>query len=449
MILTNDLTGLRIMVNKSPKSDAEVFDLREGRPMSNNVTNPSAHRGLSRRQFTMAAATGALISATGLPLAKARAATPLKLGVLLPRSGHLALIGQACQRGADIGLPMLRDMGYSIELMHADTESNPDVGRTQAEKLIREGAQMLMGCFDSATTLAVAGVAEQKGIPFVINIGSEPKITEQGFKYVFRNFPSAGMLGKGGLLLYKDIFAAAGVTPKTAVLLHINDSFGMAMLGGINALMPKLDLPFTIVETIAYDPKARDLSIEVAKAKAAKADLVMTVTRLNDAILLVREMVKQQVETMGIISPGAPGMYEKQFYKALGKYAEYCTTNVPWFDPKQDMAQHLSTTFEKAYPDESCDLNVGFTYEAVLIAADAHKRAGSTDPQSLTEALRATDIEKRVMLGGPIRFGANGQNMNLISAAVQNLNGKPTVVLPAASAEAKLVFPMPPFKGRT
>ncbi|TAN61732.1 MAG: branched-chain amino acid ABC transporter, partial [Magnetospirillum sp.] len=253
----------------------------------------------------------------------ARAATPLKLGVLLPRSGHLALIGQACQRGAEIGLPMLRDMGYAVELMNADTESNPDSGRTQAEKLIREGAQMLMGCFDSATTLAVAGVAEQKGIPFIVNIGAEPKITEQGFKYVFRNFPSAPMLGKGGLLLYKDIFAASGVTPKTAVLLHINDSFGMGMLAGINALMPKLDLPFTIVETIAYDPKARDLSIEVAKAKAAKADFVMTVTRLNDAILLVREMVKQQVETMGIISPGSPGMYDKQFFKALGKYAEY------------------------------------------------------------------------------------------------------------------------------
>jgi branched-chain amino acid transport system substrate-binding protein len=417
--------------------------------MSDNTTSLSASRTITRRQFTTAAAAGALVTSTGLPLRSARAATPLKLGVLLPRSGHLALIGQACQRGAEIGLPMLKDMGYNVELMNADTESNPDVGRTQAEKLIREGAHMLMGCFDSATTLAVAGVAEAKGVPFVVNIASEPKLTEQGFKYVFRNFPSAGMLGKGGLLLYKDIFAATGVTPKTAVLLHINDSFGMAMLGGINALMPKLDMPFQIVETIAYDPKARDLSIEVSKAKAAKADFVMTVTRLNDAILLVREMVKQQVETMGIISPGAPGMYDKQFFKALGKYAEYCTTNVPWFDPKQEMAKQLEKTFEKAFPEESCDLNVGFTFEAVLIAADAHKRAGATDPATLTEALRATNLAKRAMLGGPIKFEANGQNMNLISAAVQNLGGKPTVTLPAVSAEAKPIFPMPPFKGRT
>ncbi|RAU22436.1 branched-chain amino acid ABC transporter [Paramagnetospirillum kuznetsovii] len=414
--------------------------------MSDNAINPSA---LTRRQFTATAAVGAVAASVGLPARSARAATPLKLGVLLPRSGHLALIGQACQRGAEIGLPMLKDLGYSVELMNADTESNPDVGRTQAEKLIREGANMLMGCFDSATTLAVAGVAEQKGVPFVVNIGAEPKITEQGFKYVFRNFPSAGMLGKGGLLLYKDMFAASGVTPKTAVLLHINDSFGMGMLGGINALMPKLDLPFTIVETIAYDPKARDLSIEVAKAKAAKADFVMTVTRLNDAILLVREMVKQQMDTMGITSPGSPGMYDKQFLKALGKYADFCSVNIPWFDPKQDMATALSKTFEKAFPDESCDLNVGFTFEAVLIAADAHKRAGSNDPQVLTEALRATNIEKRVMLGGPIKFEANGQNMNLRSAVVQNLNGRPTVVLPAESAEAKLVFPAPAFKSRT
>jgi branched-chain amino acid transport system substrate-binding protein len=416
--------------------------------MSDNATSLSASSTISRRQFTTAAAAGALVTATGLPLRSARAATPLKLGVLLPRSGHLALIGQACQRGAEIGLPMLKDMGYSIELMNADTESNPDVGRTQAEKLIREGAHMLMGCFDSATTLAVAGVAEQHGVPFVVNIAAEPKLTEQGFKHVFRNFPSAPMLGKGGLLLYKDMFAASGTTPKTAVLMHINDSFGMGMLAGINALMPKLDLPFQIVEAIAYDPKARDLSIEVAKAKAAKADFVMTVTRLNDAILLVREMVKQQVPTMGITSPGSPGMYDKQFSKALGKYAEYCSVNVPWFDPKQAMAKDLEKVFDKAFPEESFDLNVGFTFEAVLIAADAHKRAGSTDPATLTEALRATNLPKRVMLGGPIKFEANGQNMNLRSAVVQNLNGKPTVVLPVESAEAKLVFPMPPFKGR-
>src|SRR6185437_446970 len=111
-------------------------------------------------------------------------------------------------------------------------------------------------------------------------------------------------------------------------------------------------------EKIAYDPKARDLSIEVAKAKAAKADFHMVVTRLNDAILMVREMVKQKYETMGIISPGSPGMYEGQFLKTLGKYADYCVSTVPWMNPKQEMSGILQKAFLKAYPDQDYDLNI-------------------------------------------------------------------------------------------
>lgn len=413
-------------------------DTRTMRP-----TGPS-RRDLGR--WTLAA--GGFALAASSPLRFARAADPVKVGVLLPRSGHLALIGQACQRGADLSVPILADLGYTVELMNADTESSPDVGRTQAEKLIREGAHVLMGCFDSATTAAVAQVAEQRGVPFVVNIAADPKITEQGYRYVFRNFPTSAMLGMGGLSLLNDLFQATGATPKTAVLMHVNDSFGQSMLGGINALAPKVGLPFEIVETIAYDPKARDLSVEVAKAKAAGADLHLVVTRLNDAILMVREMVKQRYEPMGIISPGSPGMYEKQFFKTLGKNADYCITNVAWFDPKQELNGVLQSAFEAAHPEETYELNVGFTFEAVLVAADAAKRAGSTDPQALTEALRATSLSNRVMLGGPISFDEKGQNLNIKSAAIQNRDGRPEVVLPAPNATMEPVFPMPGWGSR-
>src|SRR6266849_9951870 len=240
---------------------------------------------LNRRQFGLgAAAAGAVLAAAG-PIRAVRAATPIKIGSLLPRSGFQALIGQGCQRSIELAKKMLPEMGYAFEVIDADTESKPDVARTQAEKLIREGAQILVGAFDSGQTLAVAQVAEQNGVPHVINIGSEPSITEQGFKYVFRNFPTSIMLGTNGLSRFNDLFKATGATPKTAVLMHVNDTFGQSMLRGINALMPKIGLPFQIVETISYDPQAKDLSIEVAKAKAAKADLHMVVTRLNDAIL--------------------------------------------------------------------------------------------------------------------------------------------------------------------
>ncbi len=204
-------------------------------------------------------------------------------------------------------------MGYTVELMNADTESKADVARTQAEKLIRDGAQMLVGAFESGGTMAIAQVCEQQGVPFVINIGADPQITEQGFKFTFRNFPTSPMLGMSGLwslqrALPGDRRHAEDRRAHACqrYLRHVHAE------SGHRRLAPKL-LPFKIIEVVAYDPQARDLSIEVAKAKAAKADLHMVVTRHNDAILMVREMVKQRYEPMGIISPGSPGMYERQF----------------------------------------------------------------------------------------------------------------------------------------
>jgi len=59
-------------------------------------------------------------------------------------------------------------------------------------------------------------------------------------------------------------------------------------------MFPKFDMPYQILEQIAYDPAARDLSVEVAKAKATGAEALIVVSRLNDAILLTRELVKQR-----------------------------------------------------------------------------------------------------------------------------------------------------------
>jgi branched-chain amino acid transport system substrate-binding protein len=50
---------------------------------------------------------------------------------------------------------------------------------------------VLVGPFDSGAATAIAQVAEQRGVPFIINIAAAPPITEQGYKFVFRNFQTA------------------------------------------------------------------------------------------------------------------------------------------------------------------------------------------------------------------------------------------------------------------
>jgi branched-chain amino acid transport system substrate-binding protein len=233
--------------------------------------------------------------------------------------------------------------------------------------------------------------------------------------------------------------------------MHINDTFGQANKRAIDAIFPRVNMPFQLVESIAYDPAAKDLSVEVAKAKATGADILMTVTRLNDAIILVREMVKQRWEPMGVISPGAPGMYEQQFLDTMGKFGDYIISNVPWANPKADNTKLITQEFKKVYPNDKLPghiFNIGFTFEALMVCADAHKRAGSTDGKALADALRATKIDNRVMVGGPIQFDEKGQCNTIASVSLQNRDGAPTVVLPKSAAEADIVFPMPGWSKR-
>jgi branched-chain amino acid transport system substrate-binding protein len=406
---------------------------------------------MKRRQFNkalVAAGTLAALSPFGIVTAQAQ---KLKVGVLLPRSGYLGFIGQSCQKGADIAPGIIKEMfGIDIELMNADIESNVDTARTRAERLIQEGANVLVGAFDSGASAAIAQVAEQRGIPFVINVAAAPQITEQGYKFVFRNFQTAGDIVKNGLDLIGDLFRATNAVPRSAVYMHVNDTFGQAMTKGIGALLPlRTQLPFKIVDTIAYDPAAKDLTVEVSKAKAANADFLLLVCRLNDAILLRREMVKQRWSPMGIVSPGSPGMYEEQYFRTLGKLSEYSISNVPWYNPNAPLTKTVEKAFLKQNPKEKLvfhGLNVGFTFEAILIAADAFRRAKSTDPKALADAIRQTNITDKMTLGAPIKFNAKGQVEGIGSACVQNLSLLPTVVLPASAATAKPVFPAPYYK---
>jgi branched-chain amino acid transport system substrate-binding protein len=244
----------------------------------------------------------------------------------------------------------------------------------------------------------------------------------------------------------KDLFEKTRSTPQTAAILRINDTYGESMYEALEKGLTKFDLPFRIVDSISYDPRTKDLSSEITRIKSSKAELLIPITRLNDAILMIRECVKQRYQPLGIISPGSPGMYEKQFYKVLGHHSDYCITNTAWYDPSSPFSQKVVQEFYNLFPRSQFDLNVAFTFEAVWLAVDAFRRAGSTESEGLREALAKTYITERVVYGGPIAFDEQGQAKNIRSLSLQNFQGEPKIILPSELADKQPVFPFPAWK---
>jgi branched-chain amino acid transport system substrate-binding protein len=175
--------------------------------------------------------------------------------------------------------------------------------------------------------------------------------------------------------------------------------------------MPKFDMPYKIVETIAYDPKARDLSVESPRRRPP-APSAAVVSRLNDAILLTRELVKQRWTPMGVLSMG-PGWYEDQYLKTLGKLSDGPISFVPWYDPNKKLSKQLEAALAKALPRHQPQHQ---PHLHVRGAAGRRRRlqAGrSTDPKALADAIRATNITDNVSTGPGIMFNAKGQNDKL------------------------------------
>jgi branched-chain amino acid transport system substrate-binding protein len=143
-----------------------------------------------------------------------------------------------------------------------------------------------------------------------------------------------------------------------------------------------------------------------------------------------------------------PGWYEDQYFKTLGKLSDGPISFVPWYDPKKKLSETLKAAMKKAYPDVNMNTNHVYTFEALLVGADAYKRAGTGNSKELTEAVRSTNITDNVSIGEGIRFNAKGQNDTVGDASIQNVGGELVVVAPEKAAIAKAVWPMPPYDKR-
>jgi branched-chain amino acid transport system substrate-binding protein len=309
---------------------------------------------------------------------------------------------------------------------------------------MQEGVHVLVGAFNSGDINAIIQAIKQstKPIPLMIDIGAADQLTQQGLKYVFRLFVTSAILGRRGIEYMMEMFKTGGVTPTRAVMLHVSDLFGQVQKEKTLEWHKKLNAPFEVVEVITYPVNTQDLSTEVSKAKAARPDLLLAVTRPNDAIMLIQELYKQRVDVKAIVGPGNPGFYQPTFARSLGKLAEHTLANAPWYNPRSPLTQKVAADYEKRYGDP-LTTESAWAYQGVMTIADILERAGSTDPEKFVEAARKTSIKEHVISGGPIQFDQNGDNTGASTAMVQIREGRARVVLPKEFAEVSAVYPIP------
>jgi branched-chain amino acid transport system substrate-binding protein len=341
-----------------------------------------------------------------------------------------------------------------LELLLGDTQTKPENGRVEAERVVNQGARMLLGSFDSGSTAAMVPVVQQRRIPFLVDIAAADPITanvaksvkegQQKVQYVYRNFPTGSSFGRRAVQYFNEIFKETGQNPKRVVVMHANDLFGQNQARGFKAAWEAAKPSWEIVDAIPWPEPPSDLSTEVSRAKSLKPDIIAPITRPASAQLLLPELIKQRVDVLGIISPGSPGLYEAGQIAALKEQLEYVMDSVPWPNFKNPKTVQVAEEYRKRTGGKTFDTNSGYSYDAMMILADVLERAKSTEPDAVVEAIKKTNFTGGLMVyGGPVHFNELGDNPNAIPAMIQILGQKTVVVWPKDAAQQKLVFPRP------
>jgi branched-chain amino acid transport system substrate-binding protein len=346
------------------------------------------------------------------------------------------------------GLPNLKNA--KIKLIFADHQGNPQVGATEAERLItQEKVVAIIGCYFSTVTATASQVAERYGVPFINPESSSASLTQKGFKWFFRTTPHDDLFVHNFFDFLKAIEQKKGIKPKRIALMNENTLWGSET----TKLEDKLgkERGYNIVEKISYPAKSTQLTSEVQRLKASGADLIMQSSYLGDAILAMKTYKEQGFAPEAILANDA-GFNDSEFLKTLGKDGNFILSREVWaldLAGRKPLIKQVNDLYFQKYK-VNFNGNSARSFTGLFTLADAINRAKSVEPEAIRKALSETNIpgSQLIMPWAGVKFDATGQNTLGSGIIVQVQDGIYVTVWPFDLASKDIIWPMPGWDKR-
>ncbi|HEX3182462.1 MAG TPA: ABC transporter substrate-binding protein [Beijerinckiaceae bacterium] len=399
---------------------------------------PSA-ANVSRREVLTKTAGGALAATAicAMPL-RGYAAEPINIGALYPVTGSMAQIGQGCVNAAKLAVQMVNDAGgikslggAKLNLIISDIQSDTTVTRTETDRVINGSkVSAIHGCYASALTLIASEVAERAKVPLITGSSSDQLNVNR--RYTFTPFARASQFAQAQLQMARLV----NEKPKVAVIFE-NTAFGTSTSNGLREKAPGEGVEIALFEP--YSAGFADASPLINKVKASGADMLFSVSYLNDLILIVRT-IKQVGLKIGM-NGGSGGFVIPDFYKTVGSLADGLQGVAHWNHDSDENAQKVNAVYQKMYGEFLFEYAGGLVAQTFMLA-DALERAASTDPQKVRDALATLDVTSgyaAMCPGGKVKFGPDGKNIYGHPVGVQWQHGDLASVFPKEDARAPLM----------
>ncbi len=338
-------------------------------------------------------------------------------------------------------------------------DASPGVPVSEAllgmEKMITEKKvhAIVVGPFRSESLIAGMDLIAKHKVPFLGTIAMSPKSEEkvrenpEKYKYVFRvclNAQSLVMYLAQALDFMKSEFGFDRLYVMTQDVLWAKAT-GTGVAGVVESKMG-----YKVKGQEVYPTGASDFSAGLIKAKGQEAQIILTVFDMPQSGILLKQWKSMKIPAMvgGFISPMAgPGAW-KTFE---GKIGGLINTNFELGSAIPVEKYPPATKFFEAYLKKfGQPMEAGHgpapSYDSVYILAEAIERAGSLDPDKISEEIRKTDrqgVIGRIKFndGNQVVYGNDPSQTALGCVSQWTEDGKRVIVYPKSIAEGAIKLP--------
>lgn len=339
------------------------------------------------------------------------------IGMIGPLTGDNSIYGQPSLNGAEMFFKQNPEvLGKKIKIIKLDDLGKEvDAANNYIKLVEKEKAVAIIGPITSTPSIAVAGKAQDLGVPMITPSGTSKDITEVG-PNVFRacfidpyqgETMAAYAISKG----YKNV----------AILFNQSDDYSIGVAEAFKEVFEKEG--GTIVANEAFNKGDTDFKAQLSKIKEVSPEVLFLPTYYQEVNLIANQLkdIDFKVQLMGV--DGWDGVLNVVNDPSIVEGALFCN-HFTLLDEAEKVKKFVSDyeTEYKTTPNAFSALG----YDSAAIVYNAIEKAGSTDKDAITEAIKNTDLSI-VTSGNNLKYD---ENRNPI---------KDIMILQITNGEAKLV----------
>lgn len=324
------------------------------------------------------------LSLTLVTLSSASWAADLKIGVVSPITGATATFGQENANGIKLAYEKLKKgKGAKFDLIIEDDKSEAIESTNATRKLLNvDKVSVMIGAPTSSLALASAPIVQEAKIPFITPTATNVKVTQVG-DYITRACFTDDFQG---VVMAK--FAVNTLKKKKGLILVENTSdYSKGLAKSFGDEFKRLGGTMASTEELTYAAKDTDFQSLLRKVRRANPDFVFVPGYYVEVGLMLK-----QARALGINVPflGGDGWDSPKLFEIAGEAVKgsYISNHFAP-DDKSPTVQAFVKDYEKAYGVKPGSF-AALGYDSLGIVADAIKRAKSTKPSDIRDALVAT-----------------------------------------------------------